>query len=159
MALFSRKKQATPSAPSTTLPPALNSKREERIFALGSEMLQRARGHKSSLLSAKFYSDALMEWSMKDPNFKVQMFRFVDCFPQLKTPEQIFDHLNDYLTQPGVTIPGPIAAALKAGAVALGLGGQLLDPKALAARDFAKIRDTAKQYVEIVRKTRDAMKA
>jgi RHH-type proline utilization regulon transcriptional repressor/proline dehydrogenase/delta 1-pyrroline-5-carboxylate dehydrogenase len=126
MALFSRKKHATPPAPSTAILPALNSKREERIFALGSEMLQRARGHKSSLLSAKFYSDALMEWSMKDPNFKVQMFRFVDAFPMLRTPEQVFDHLKDYLDQPGVTVPGVIATALKAGTLAKGLAAKTI---------------------------------
>ncbi len=99
---------------------------EARIFEFGSEMLLRARAHKTGILSAKFYSDALMEWSMKDPNFKVQMFRFVDAFPMLRTPEAIHDHLNDYLTQPGVTIPGPIAAALKAGAVAKGLAAKTI---------------------------------
>jgi 2-dehydro-3-deoxyphosphogluconate aldolase/(4S)-4-hydroxy-2-oxoglutarate aldolase len=41
---------------------------------------------------------------------------------------------------------------LKAGAVCLGVGGQLVEPKAVAARDFARITDLAKQYVEIVKK-------
>ncbi|HYE62973.1 MAG TPA: proline dehydrogenase family protein [Phycisphaerales bacterium] len=96
------------------------SSRESRIFELGSEMLRRARGHKSGVLSAKFYSDALMEWSMKDPNFKVQMFRFVDAFPMLRSSEAIYDHLEDYLGQPGVTVPGVIAGAMKAGKLAKG---------------------------------------
>jgi 2-dehydro-3-deoxyphosphogluconate aldolase/(4S)-4-hydroxy-2-oxoglutarate aldolase len=39
---------------------------------------------------------------------------------------------------------------LKAGAVCLGVGGQLVDAKAVAAGDFAKITALAKQYVEIV---------
>ena len=39
---------------------------------------------------------------------------------------------------------------LKAGAVCLGVGGQLVDPKAVAAGDFARITSLAKQYVEIV---------
>ncbi len=116
-----------PSAPAFTpvLPPA-DTDREARILALGGELLTKARAHKAGLLSSQFYSDALMEWSMKDPNFKVQMFRFVDCFPQLKTPDQIFDHLNDYLTQPGVTVPTVIATALKAGGLMKGLAaGQI----------------------------------
>ncbi len=46
------------------------------------------------------------------------------------------------------------AEFLKAGACALGIGGSLVDPKAIADRDFAKITDLAKQYVEIVRQTR-----
>src|SRR5262245_30027431 len=45
---------------------------------------------------------------------------------------------------------------LKAGACCLGIGGQLVEPKAVAAGDFARIRDLAQQYLEIVRKTRAA---
>ena len=43
---------------------------------------------------------------------------------------------------------------LKAGAVCLGVGGQLVDPKAVAAGDFARITHLAKQYVEIVKQHR-----
>jgi 2-dehydro-3-deoxyphosphogluconate aldolase / (4S)-4-hydroxy-2-oxoglutarate aldolase len=43
------------------------------------------------------------------------------------------------------------AEFLKAGAVCLGVGGQLVDPKAVAAGDFARITQLAKQYVEIVK--------
>ena len=46
------------------------------------------------------------------------------------------------------------AEFLRAGACALGIGGALADPKAIAARDFAKIESLARQYVEIVRRTR-----
>jgi 2-dehydro-3-deoxyphosphogluconate aldolase/(4S)-4-hydroxy-2-oxoglutarate aldolase len=46
------------------------------------------------------------------------------------------------------------AEFLKAGACALGIGGSLVDPQAIANRDFAKITDLARQYVEIVRQTR-----
>jgi len=43
---------------------------------------------------------------------------------------------------------------LKAGAVALGIGGQLVDPKMVAARDFAGLTALARQYVEVVRAAR-----
>src|SRR5437588_11238604 len=41
---------------------------------------------------------------------------------------------------------------LKAGACCLGVGGALVDPKAIASGDFARIRDLAGQYVAIVRR-------
>jgi 2-dehydro-3-deoxyphosphogluconate aldolase / (4S)-4-hydroxy-2-oxoglutarate aldolase len=44
---------------------------------------------------------------------------------------------------------------LNAGAVCLGVGGQLIEPKAVAARDFARITALAKQFVEIVQKHRN----
>jgi 2-dehydro-3-deoxyphosphogluconate aldolase/(4S)-4-hydroxy-2-oxoglutarate aldolase len=46
------------------------------------------------------------------------------------------------------------AEFLKAGAVCLGVGSQLVDPKLVAAGDFARITATAKQYVEIVQRFR-----
>jgi 2-dehydro-3-deoxyphosphogluconate aldolase/(4S)-4-hydroxy-2-oxoglutarate aldolase len=46
------------------------------------------------------------------------------------------------------------AAFLRAGACCLGVGGQLVEPKAVAERNFDRIRDLARQYVAIVNSTR-----
>ncbi|MGL4549891.1 MAG: bifunctional 4-hydroxy-2-oxoglutarate aldolase/2-dehydro-3-deoxy-phosphogluconate aldolase [Gemmataceae bacterium] len=43
---------------------------------------------------------------------------------------------------------------LDAGACCLGVGGQLVDPEAVAAREFLKISDLAAQYIEVVKKAR-----
>jgi 2-dehydro-3-deoxyphosphogluconate aldolase/(4S)-4-hydroxy-2-oxoglutarate aldolase len=48
------------------------------------------------------------------------------------------------------------AAFLKAGACALGIGGSLVEPSAIASGDFERIRSLAAQYVKIVRETRAA---
>ncbi len=88
---------------------------EERIHALGTEFLELARRHRSGILSAAFWSEKLIDWAMKDEAFKVQLFRFVDTFPTLKTPEQVHDHLVDYMSQPGVTPPPGLGLGLKAG--------------------------------------------
>ncbi len=128
MALFSRKapsKASVVSSP-TGATAVVAAGHEGRIQTLGRELLDRARKHKTGLLSREFYSNALMEWSMKDPSFKVQMFRFVDCFPMLKDSEQIYDHLTDYLSQPGVSVPPVIATALKAGSIAKGLAAKTI---------------------------------
>ncbi len=172
MAIFSRKGK-TP-APSSTPPSAprpstigagaaahANGSRaggagapgnEIRILELGTELLSKARANKAGVLSAQFYSDALMNWSMKDPNFKVQLFRFVDCFPMLRTPEEVFDHLEDYLSQPGVSVPGPIGAALKLGKVAKGMAaGQIskqitgMASKFIAGTDAASALDNLRR--------------
>src|SRR3954452_71572 len=45
---------------------------------------------------------------------------------------------------------------LKAGAVCLGVGSQLVDPAAVASRNFDRLRDLARQYVAIVQKARQA---
>ena len=43
---------------------------------------------------------------------------------------------------------------LKAGACCLGIGSQMVEPKAIAERNFERIRELARQYVEIVKKAR-----
>src|SRR5262245_11618692 len=43
---------------------------------------------------------------------------------------------------------------LKAGACCLGVGGQLVDPKLVAGRQFDRIRELATLYVEVVRRAR-----
>lgn len=48
---------------------------------------------------------------------------------------------------------------LKAGACAVGLGGALVEPKAVQAGDMARITALSQQYVELVRQTRAAMKS
>jgi 2-dehydro-3-deoxyphosphogluconate aldolase/(4S)-4-hydroxy-2-oxoglutarate aldolase len=46
------------------------------------------------------------------------------------------------------------AEFLQAGACCLGIGSQLIEPKAVAAGNFDRIRDLARQYRAIVQKTR-----
>ena len=62
-----------------------------------------------------------MSWAMKDPAFKIQLFRFVDVFPMLDTPAKVHDYLLDYLSQPGVTLPSGMDLGLKAGGLAKGV--------------------------------------
>src|SRR5690606_39170099 len=99
------------------LPPA-DPKLEATTRQIGGELLDAARRNKSGFLSAAFWSDKLMDWTMKDEAFKVQFFRFIDAFPVLKTPEQIHEHLIDYLSQPGVTLPPGFGTGMKLGGLA-----------------------------------------
>jgi 2-dehydro-3-deoxyphosphogluconate aldolase/(4S)-4-hydroxy-2-oxoglutarate aldolase len=50
------------------------------------------------------------------------------------------------------------AAFLKAGACCLGIGGQMVEPAAIASGNFGRIRELAQQYVSVVKETRAAMK-
>jgi RHH-type proline utilization regulon transcriptional repressor/proline dehydrogenase/delta 1-pyrroline-5-carboxylate dehydrogenase len=135
MALFSRSKTPARTQPSASGPITGNGEapesvgREEpvdpsiepTIQQFGREMLQAARQNKAGVLSGAFWSDKLMDWSMKDEAFKVQFFRFVDAFPMLRTSDAVYEHLTDYLSQPGVTPPPGFALGMKAGGLAKGL--------------------------------------
>ncbi|HJN71757.1 MAG TPA: proline dehydrogenase family protein [Phycisphaerales bacterium] len=123
MAFFKRQSKA--AAP-TIDPSERNTKSvfdagtEQRILAIGSLLLDQARSKKQSWLSTAFWSDKLMDWAMQDEAFKIQLFRFVDTFPMLVTPEQVHEHLMDYLTQPDVKLPPGLGMGLKAGGIMQG---------------------------------------
>jgi RHH-type proline utilization regulon transcriptional repressor/proline dehydrogenase/delta 1-pyrroline-5-carboxylate dehydrogenase len=63
---------------------------------------------------------------MKDPSFRTQLFRFIDVFPMLRSPQQIHDYLSDYLSQPGVTLPMGLDLGMKAGRLAKGLAAKTI---------------------------------
>jgi RHH-type transcriptional regulator, proline utilization regulon repressor / proline dehydrogenase / delta 1-pyrroline-5-carboxylate dehydrogenase len=93
----------------------------QRILEIGGQLLALTRKHRKGFFSAGFWSDQLVAWTMKDPVFRTQLFRFIDVFPMLRTPEQVHDYLSDYLSQPGVTLPTGLDLGLKAGGLAKGL--------------------------------------
>ena len=61
-----------------------------------------------------------MDWAMRDPAFKTQLFRFIDVMPSLRTPDQIYQHLHEYLTQSGVQVPAFLKLGLTAGGLLKG---------------------------------------
>ncbi len=92
-------------------------------MALGTEFLDRARAEKAGVFSGglSVLKDKLMDWAMKDEAFKIQLFRFVDCFPTLRSNDAIYEHLADYLSQPGVKPPPGFEFGMAAGGMARGL--------------------------------------
>ena len=88
---------------------------------IGRELLRSARDYSAGVFSARFWNDQLMNWAMKDPAFKLQLFRFIDVFPMLRTPALVHDYLTDYLSQPGVTLPPGMELGLKVGGLAKGI--------------------------------------
>ena len=87
---------------------------ERRTVELGGELLHAARSQARGAASAGFWRDRLIDWAMRDPAFKAQLFRFVDAYPMLRTPAQVHDYLLDYLSQPGVTPPRGLGLGLRA---------------------------------------------
>ena len=74
-----------------------------------------------ALFSKKGVYGRLMEWAMKDPAFKTQLFRFVDVLPALETPAEIVRHLQEYLGDKAVELNPAMKAGLAASSFAPGL--------------------------------------
>jgi len=117
---------------------------EDHTREIGRQLLAEMRDHRAGILSSRFWSDQWMSWAMKDPAFKVQLFRFIDVFPMLRTPEQIHDYLTDYLSQPGVTLPTGLDLVLKAGMLAKGILARTIAGRITAmAQNFIAGTDAA----------------
>src|SRR5205809_5606381 len=83
----------------------------------------------------------------------------VKVFPAEVVGPAFFKALRGPLPQVRIMPTGGVdlttaAAFLKAGACCLGIGSQLVDPEAVAKRNFDRIRDLAQQYVNIVKQFR-----
>jgi 2-dehydro-3-deoxyphosphogluconate aldolase/(4S)-4-hydroxy-2-oxoglutarate aldolase len=86
----------------------------------------------------------------------------VKVFPAEVVGPAFFKALRGPLPQIRVMPTGGVdlttaAEFLKAGACCLGIGSQLVDPKAVATGNFNRIRELASQYIEIIKKTRGAV--
>jgi len=91
-----------------------------------------------ALFSKKGAYARLMEWSMKDPAFKTQLFRFVDVLPTLNSSAEIVRHLQEYLGDKAVELNPALRAGLAASSFA---------PALVAAPVKAQIVDMANQFV------------
>jgi RHH-type proline utilization regulon transcriptional repressor/proline dehydrogenase/delta 1-pyrroline-5-carboxylate dehydrogenase len=100
-----RRTQApAPSSPPDPLEPDTQTRGKALLAAVRRE---EARG---GGMQDWFY-DKLMALTTSDEGLKVELFRFVDALPALKTPEAVARHLEEYLVRPDVKLP-PGAAAL-----------------------------------------------
>ncbi len=85
---------------------------ERRVFELGSDLLERARAAEPRFYQLEWWEQQVMNWVVRDPRLKTQLFRFVEVLPALPTDEDIAAHLKLYLNSNGLVLPGLLKLAL-----------------------------------------------
>lgn len=58
------------------------------------------------------WDDKLLAWAMSNPGLRVQLFRFIDCLPALRSKPKIANHLQEYLTAEAVELPAALKGML-----------------------------------------------
>ncbi len=110
------------------------------ILTWGEAIWQRMQGERPGLFHAQHWQGRILEWVMQDPSFKVDLFRFVDVLPTLKTTPQITQHIREYLIKDGRELPGLMHTALKAASNSLTAG--------LGTRTIKKnVTDMAERFI------------
>ena len=104
-----------------------------------------------ALFSKKGFYGALMEWAMRDEQFKTQLFRFVDVLPTLTSSSEITRHLNEYLGEEHVKLSPALRMGLKAAGGASWLfGGGIKAQVTGMARQFM-LGNEPKEILDILR--------
>src|SRR5207237_9218458 len=62
----------------------------------GAQIFDLVDRHPESIFSKAGFYQRMMEFSMRDEHFKVQMFRFVDVLASLRRGSDIVQHLDEY---------------------------------------------------------------
>ncbi|MBX3017852.1 MAG: L-glutamate gamma-semialdehyde dehydrogenase [Bdellovibrionaceae bacterium] len=76
---------------------------------------------KVSYFSKDYWYGSIMDWSMKNEQFKTQMFRFVDVLPYLNSGSEVARHLKEYFADAGEKLPPVFNVGLGMGSLAPGL--------------------------------------
>ncbi len=114
---------------------------EQRTASFGREIFARL-GHTPMVpFGPAWWDERLMEWSMADEAIKLQLFRFVDVLPLLRTPETIVRHLREYFGEAREHLPGWLTLALRY----LPRGGLL--GKWLAATAYRSAERLARKFI------------
>ena len=75
---------------------------EAKTQEIAKEILKATQDKKRSFLGQlqdqMRWDDKLMDWAMASPGLRVQLFRFIDCLPALRSKPEIARHLQEYLT-------------------------------------------------------------
>jgi len=129
---------ADPAAVRATAPPA-DDALEAAVHAAGLELLAEMERHPApGILSGKGAHARLVEWALRDPAFKTQLFRFVDVLPALDSPAEVLRHLREYLGDGAVGLH-PVLEA--------GLGAARLAPALAAGAVRSQVTAMAREFV------------
>lgn len=85
----------------------------ETVIQKGMEIFGLMEAGTPSIFDRKWWAGQAMDMVMKNPEFKVRLFRFVDVFPTLLTDESIATHLRQYFLSEEFEFPDFFKVALK----------------------------------------------
>ena len=96
---------------------------EQQVVKIGSEIFAKteAAGSAGNLFNKDWWYGKVMDWSMKNAQFKTKMFRFVDVLPYLHSGTEVHRHLKEYFSEGGEKLPAIFNFGMGMGALAPGL--------------------------------------
>jgi len=88
---------------------------ETKTLAIANALLMATREKKNLFAQMRDqmrWDDKIMDFAMGNPGLKVQLFRFIDALPALRSKPEIARHLQEYLSAEEVELPGVLKGLL-----------------------------------------------
>ena len=86
---------------------------ESKIMERGREFFASISGETPSIFNKDWWTGKVMDWSMHNEAFKLQLFRFVDVLPYLTTKESLTNHNVEYFASEEQEIPAVLRWGVK----------------------------------------------
>ncbi|WP_013325319.1 L-glutamate gamma-semialdehyde dehydrogenase [Gloeothece verrucosa] len=131
---------------------------EAKTQAIAKELLVQTREKKGLLAQLQDqmrWDDKLLGWAMANPNLRVQLFRFIDTLPALQSNAEIANHLQQYMGEESVELPGALkgilnftdahSAPAQLAAVTISKAVETLARKYIAGEDLAQVTKTVER--------------
>ncbi len=78
---------------------------ESEIFKFGSELITAMREQQGASFSMRAAEDKILNWAMEHEALKVNLFRFVDVLPALRSASDVVKHVHEYFHEVKDMIP------------------------------------------------------
>ena len=88
---------------------------EPKTLAIANALLTATREKKNLFAQMRDqmrWDDKIMDFAMGNPGLKVQLFRFIDALPSLRSKPEVARHLQEYLSAEEVELPGVLKGLL-----------------------------------------------
>lgn len=132
-----------------------DSQTDAQIIKTGEEILKRMESQsKTSIFNKDWWYGSVMDWSMKNPKFKTNMFRFVDVLPSLNSGNDVAKHLKEYFTEGGDELPSVFNVGLGLGKLAPGLMAGAIRKNVTEMAKMFITGENPKDAMSVLKKTR-----
>jgi RHH-type proline utilization regulon transcriptional repressor/proline dehydrogenase/delta 1-pyrroline-5-carboxylate dehydrogenase len=112
---------------------------EADVRALARRIAEAGARDRARLYHLSFWTDRLLQWAMEHPEFRTQLFRFVDVFPACTDDADVVRHVEEYFA--GIELPTSLDIGMEA-AEHIPFGAKIE-----AAVTRRNIRRMAKQFI------------
>jgi len=116
-------------------------KLEASMLARGRELFAAFGDEAPSVFNRNWWTGRLMDWSMSHEDFKLQLFRFIDVLPYLRSEQMLAEHIGEYFSE-GQNVP----AVLRLGAKSAAIGGRL-GMKVVGGTVRKNLESMARQFI------------